>query len=149
MSNDLSKWEGKVDLSVKPGGGRKTWQVDSPITFIDDGYRITVTQGATTDGASIPRAFWRFIGGPFSGKYIAAALIHDQLYVTQGYDGMFTRKEVDEIFHRAMISLGVKSWRARLMFWAVRVGGGSGWDAHDPYDVEAEMSHIEVVEHDA
>ncbi|MCU7839770.1 MAG: DUF1353 domain-containing protein [Candidatus Thiodiazotropha sp. (ex Troendleina suluensis)] len=145
MSRLKDKWVGRVDLSVMPGAGRKTWQVDSPLTFIDDEYQITVTPGATTDGASIPRMFWRLIGGPFSGKYIAAALIHDQLYATQGYAGQFTREEVDQIFHRAMLSVGVSGWRARLMYWAVRAGGGSGWDRHDEHSVLAEMEHIEVV----
>ncbi len=145
MTKNLSLWAGKVDLSVLPGASRKTWVVDSPISFIDNGYIITVKPGATTDGASIPRMFWDTIGGPFSGAYIAAALIHDQLYVTQGYDGFFSRKEVDQIFHRAMLSLGVSEWRARVMYWAVRIGGGSGWSKHTEDEVDAEMEHIEVM----
>ncbi len=144
MSKDQSRWRGRVDLSQEPGADRKTWRVDSPITFVDEHHEVTVKPGAITDGASIPRVFWRLIGGPFSGRYIGAALIHDQLYVTQGYGGMFTRKEVDQIFHRAMLSLGVSRWRAQLMYWAVRTGGRSGWDSHDPFEVEEELANIEV-----
>jgi len=138
----MDDWIGKVCICNVPGGGRKEWTVAEKLTFIDDEVTITVLPGAITDGASIPRFFWRFIGGPFSGLYIAAALIHDQLYKVQGA-GLFTRKEVDMMFKRAMLSLGVSSAKAEMMYRAVRMGGG--WvDKATLSEIAHQMKFIEI-----
>src|SRR5947209_4848318 len=39
--------------------------------------------GSHVDGASIPRAFWGIIGGPFEGKYRNASVLHDVAYEQQ------------------------------------------------------------------
>src|SRR4051812_41255017 len=36
--------------------------------------------GSVIDGASIPRALWSFMGGPFEGKYRNASVLHDVAY---------------------------------------------------------------------
>jgi len=99
-------------------------QLLAPITFIDSGgKRWEVPKGATVDGASIPRFFWTFIGGPFEGLYRDASVIHDW------YCDVRTRpwREVDRMFYEAMIARGVAQAQAKVMYLAV-VFGGPRWD---------------------
>lgn len=86
---------------------------------------LEVPSGFRTDGASIPRFFWTLIGGPF-GPYVDAAVVHDYFYATPDYD--YTREEVDWMFYRIMQDIGISNVRAKLMYWAVRVGGRFGWN---------------------
>ena len=135
---------GFIDLSNDPTGSGRYWRVDSDLTYLTDiGERITVWAGATTDGASVP--WWA--DGLFprlvDPRIAAAALIHDQLYETQGA-GHFTRAECDGIFREALLTAGVAPWRAWVMWAAVRIGGGSGWNAHTPESVAYQMGYIEV-----
>ncbi|MCP4410913.1 MAG: DUF1353 domain-containing protein [Gammaproteobacteria bacterium] len=91
----------------------------------------TAPKGMETDGASIPRFFWRLVGSPLSGKYRQAAVIHDAGYlgVLRWWSGAvqknYTRKEVDDLFLVLMEALGVSWWRRRAMHLAVRWFGGS------------------------
>ena len=41
---------------------------------------LHVDKGLHTDGASIPRVFWRLIGSPLMGKYRRACIFHDAGY---------------------------------------------------------------------
>jgi hypothetical protein len=85
--------------------------------FAIDG--LYIPAGFTTDGASIPRFFWRIVGHPFQSSCILAAVVHDWLYVTK----KFTQKEADKLFYKLLKESGnskVKSW---LFYRAVRAFG--------------------------
>lgn len=86
----------------------------------------TVPVGFTTDGASIPRIFWSFIGSPFTGLYRRAALIHDYLYYSQ----TTTRLYADRIFLQGMKGLGVSWWKRKVMYFAVRGFASGIWKRH-------------------
>jgi hypothetical protein len=75
--------------------------------------------GAKVNGASIPRAFWSLIGGPFDGKYRAASVLHDVAYEEQ------TRpwQEVDRMFYNALRCSGVGVVEAKTMYYALRRHG--------------------------
>ncbi|KKM63235.1 hypothetical protein LCGC14_1513520 [marine sediment metagenome] len=88
------------------------------------GREIIVSSGFETDFASVPRLFWRVV--PPWGKYSPAAVVHDFLYAT----GETTRKEADKIFLKYMKLLGVKPWRRKIMYRAVRMGGSFAWQKH-------------------
>jgi len=77
---------------------------------------IKIPKGFVTDGASIPRLCWSFIGGPW-GKYGYAAILHDYLCVTKP----FPQSKSDYIFYEAMGVLGVPKWKRLIMYWAVRI----------------------------
>lgn len=85
---------------------------------------ICVPKDTITDGASIPRVFRRLIGGKFA-RYRDAAVVHDWLYATPGHG--YTRLEADQVFLNIMRELGIKRWRRRLMYRAVRMGGWRYW----------------------
>ena len=71
------------------------------------------------DGSTIPRFFWTFIGSPMTGRDMNASVIHDH------YCRIQTRTEHDT--HRnylyGMLAENTNPQRARLMYWAVDVGG--------------------------
>jgi len=74
-----------------------------------------VPQGAWLDGASIPRPFWSIIGGPYTGKYFPASVVHDHFCIVK------TRKWQDthRMFHAAMRTSGVGRFKAKIMFYSV------------------------------
>jgi len=71
--------------------------------------------GSRVDGASIPRAFWSIMGGPFEGKYRKASVLHDVAYEQQRR----SPKEVDLMFYNAMRASGVGAVTAKTMYYAL------------------------------
>jgi hypothetical protein len=80
-----------------------------------DGVVWVAPAGAKVNGASIPRAFWSLIGGPFEGKYRNASVLHDVAYDEQ------TRpwRQVDRMFYNAMRCSGVGVVEAKTMYYAL------------------------------
>ncbi len=73
-------------------------------------------KGFVTDGASIPRPLWEEVGSPYTGRYLKAAVIHDQ-YLE---DGENLRKDVDRIFYYACKASGVSEMNAMILYAGVR-----------------------------
>ena len=71
--------------------------------------------GSRVNGASIPRAFWSIMGGPFEGKYRKASVLHDVAYEEQRR----SPKEVDLMFYNAMRASGVGAVTAKTMYYAL------------------------------
>jgi hypothetical protein len=67
------------------------------------------------NGASIPRAFWTMIGGPFEGKYRNASVVHDVACVEKKRP----HKEVHRAFYEACLCGGVDERMARILYAAV------------------------------
>ena len=78
--------------------------------------------GSRVNGASIPRAFWSLIGGPFEGKYRNASVLHDVAYEQQNRP----YEEVDRMFYNAMRCSGVGVVTAKTMYYAL-VRHGRHW----------------------
>ncbi|MDP6546128.1 MAG: DUF1353 domain-containing protein [Phycisphaerae bacterium] len=103
------------------------------VVCIGAGTTLIAPAGTTTDGASIPRFFWRLIGPPMTGRYRQAAVIHDAGYTGDlqwRIDGAlreYDRKAMDALFERLMKALGVSWWRRRMMYLAVRWFGAKHW----------------------
>lgn len=92
----------------------------SEFQYIDpQGKKWIAPAGSIVDGASIPKAFWSIIGGPFEGKYRAASVIHDVACdeKTQPWES------VHEAFYWAMRASGVEALKAKVMFTAVYAAG--------------------------
>lgn len=84
-----------------------------------DGLVWEAPAGARVDGASIPRALWSLIGGPFEGRYRNASVIHDW------YCDRRSRpwKAVHRVFYNGMVTAGVDAVQAKVMYAGVYVGG--------------------------
>ena len=103
---------------------KKYYKVVNTLYYKDPiaGKEITIPKGTLTDGASIPRWLWFFVGSPFAGDYIEAALVHDYLYYLALKKGLkiTTRKHADQIFYNAMLEYGVSKSEAKTKYKAVR-----------------------------
>ena len=105
--------------------GNGQWKLIRPFEYHPDiGKKIVVPIDFVSDGASIPKLAYSIIGGPWTGRYAEAAIIHDWLYFSQ----TTTRKQADIIFIKAMRVLGVSWWRRIAMYRAVRTFGWIPWN---------------------
>ncbi|GAG72008.1 unnamed protein product [marine sediment metagenome] len=83
------------------------------------GITVTVPAGIETDLASVPRPLrWLF---PPDGPWQAAAVLHDHLYTVPGC----SRFLADALLREAMSRLGIPLWQRVIMYYAVRLFGGS------------------------
>ena len=107
------------ELKVKTENGRNFTLLE-PFTFTRPSTEvITVGAGAQSDGASIPEILWSTGLAPF-GPWFRAAFLHDWLY-------RYTETPKDTanlILWEAMLAGGTPEETARIIYNAVRVGGG-------------------------
>lgn len=94
--------------------------------------------GTLTDGASIPRFFWRLCGNPLQGPYRRAAIIHDAYYQTHAAP----KNKVDRMFHEAMLFGGTAEWKAWAMWRAVSWFGGPGWKRKGRRWIDAVLTNV-------
>lgn len=110
-------------LTPRPEHGDYVIDEDEVVLTVDhdDGTMTTVTllRGDASDGASIPRFFWRVVGSPFDPELMPGALMHDKAYRSAS----LTRRQADEAFHDRMRADGVGRVRAWVIWFAVRCFG--------------------------
>ncbi len=104
----------------QPLGEVEDWTLEDDLVFVasNNGYGIAAPKGFVTDFASIPWAFRRLF--PKSGKWNAAAIIHDYLYRCT----TIPRVTCDRIFKEALEAVGVSPGVVATFYAGVRVGGG-------------------------
>ena len=112
-------------LTVSPLADGRTWVTRKDFGYDvgeeDSGDSIDVLIGFMTDFASVPRPLWWLF--PRWGKYGNAAIIHDWCYWEQKRD----KEESDRIFREAMEVLNVPGWKALILYYSVKLGGGRAW----------------------
>ncbi len=85
-------------------------------TYIDvDGELWVAPKGAIVNGASIPQAFWTIMGGPFTGNYRDASIIHDVACDERKRPWNLVHLR----FYHGMRASGVGVVRAKIMYAAV------------------------------
>ena len=107
-----------TSLQVELQPNEKTWKLLSDLVYDDEKFGlIGVPEGFITDFASVPRIPIVF---DLVGDYgQAAASVHDYLYTY----GTLSRKDIDSIFHRALLDTGLDKFRSYVMFLGVRLFG--------------------------
>ena len=133
-----------TDLAIDPSKGRFTGDLDvrffsttsgdghpvelilllKPFGYIDSkGVEWNVPEGFISDGASIPNYLWTILGGPYSGPYRDAAVIHDY------YCREKTRpwEEVHLVFLEAALKRGTAKSLAQSMYAGILLDGPR-WD---------------------
>lgn len=118
----LGRFQDELVMKALPDG--RTMEIVRPFTYIDS-HNVTWPVPARTqvDGASIPRAFWSMIGGPFTGKYREASVIHDYYCASK----LRHWKAAHRVFLDGMLARGVDKIKAQLMYLAV-YRFGPRWD---------------------
>jgi hypothetical protein len=107
-------------------GAGKAYKLYRALEVSVDGKLIVIPKGFETDFASVPWFFTRLFP-KFHKTTNRPSVLHDYLYVSR----ITTRKQADDLFLKAMLSDGVKKWRAYSMYWAVRLGGSSAWKSNN------------------
>lgn len=120
---------GAADIRLL-AGGRKAMLLNE-IVYVDmRKVRWVAPKNSVVDGASIPSAFWSFIGGPWSGEFRRASIIHDVACVKRTRSS----ESVHFMFYQACIRDGVPSAKAKLMYYAV-FNFGPSWKLPGKIDV--------------
>lgn len=107
--------QGNVYVLREPGGLTVDW----------NGKRVTVPYGFRSDGASVPRFFWRWVFPPGDTRALRAAFVHDWIYRT--HPEGWTKAEADQLFRELLIKDGMPERYARRAYWGVRLFGGDSW----------------------
>ena len=94
------------------------------VTF--GGRSFLIPRHFESDGASVPRLFWRVVFPPTDATAAAAGVCHDYIYRTQP-DG-WTRKEADRMFLALLIEFGARLHSAYFAYLAVRLFGWVAWN---------------------
>ena len=100
------------------------WVLRQPLYFeaiAPNDMTFIVNAGFKSDAASIPRCLW-WLFSP-TGKHIAASILHDYLYAVGNREFGMTRYSADMAFYEVMRDSGVIWWRAKIMYYAVRLCG--------------------------
>jgi len=110
----------KIDIHIEDSRG-------NVFTLLEPLYceGVTVPAGFESDGASVPRFFWRVVFPPGDRRAIRAAFFHDYVYRTHPVG--WTRTMADKAFFRVLLADGVGRFRARIAYLGVRWGGICSW----------------------
>ncbi len=107
-------YSGPVDTRWNSDG--RTMTLLNELRYVDPKGEVWIAPaGSTVDGASIPRALWTFMGGPFEGRYRNASVLHDVAYEKQNRPPA----ECDRMFYNAMRCSGVGAVEAKTMYYAL------------------------------
>lgn len=106
---------------VSPNIKDNLLHLEQDYVFYFSGKTYLIEKDFEWDGASIPRFFWRLVGGPFVPQFWRASLEHDY----------FCWKRPDDVpydlaaqrFYNVLIEDGVSSFKAGYMKQAVLFGG--------------------------
>ena len=107
-----------IDLQLLADG--KRMKLLCEVIYTDpQGKAWTAPKDFVSDGASIPRAFWSVVGGPWDGAYRNAAIVHAQYCDTESEPS----HAVHRMFYFACRAAGVGEIKAKVLYAAVRIGG--------------------------
>lgn len=95
-------------------------QLLKPFKYIDSkGVEWSVPDGFISDGASIPEYLWVLVGGPYSGPYRDAAVVHDYYCSVQSRPYM----DVHDVFLEAALNRGTPVHKAQTMYAGILFKG--------------------------
>ncbi|MFM8414275.1 MAG: protealysin inhibitor emfourin [Planctomycetota bacterium] len=133
------RFEGDVVARWEDDGRRMT--LVEPFAYVDPrGGRWKADAGLVVDGASIPRAFWSFIGGPFAGEFRNASVVHDAACA----DRDRSWRAAHRMFYEACRCGGVGAVKAKTMYYAV-FHFGPRWHIEERTTIVAGRPQVEAV----
>lgn len=90
---------------------------------------VVIPPGFKWDGATIPQLLKKDIGDSQDERFTEASLVHDYLYIYN----LKKRRRCDELFFTILLKEDTPSFKAILMFIAVRLFGWYGfWKNRKP-----------------
>jgi hypothetical protein len=136
------RFEGDVVARWDDDG--RTMTLEQPFAYVDPrGDRWPAAAGTVVDGASIPRAFWSLVGGPFSGRFRNASVVHDS--ACHARDRPWPA--VHRMFYEACRCGGVAAVQAKTMYYAVH-HFGPRWRVEERATLVAGRPAVERIVYD-
>jgi len=136
------RFEGHVVARWEADGRAMT--LVEPFAYVDPrAARWEAAAGRLVDGASIPRAFWSFMGGPFAGEFRDASVVHD--VACEDRDRPW--RAVHRMFYEACRCGGVAAVKAKTMYYAV-FHFGPRWHLEERTTIVAGRPQVEAVVRD-
>ena len=89
------------------------------------GKSFLIPRGFESDGASVPRLFWRIVFPNSDSHVTTAGICHDWIYREQ--PTVWNRKEADRMFLALLIEFGAGLFAACCAYCAVRLFGWIAW----------------------
>ena len=90
-----------------------------------NGKSFTIRAGFKSDGASVPRFFWRAVFPPGDNRALRAAFAHDYIY--RMHPEGWTKAEADRMFYDLLIEGGIPWYRAKAAYLGVKLFGSGAW----------------------
>ncbi len=138
-------FQGPLDvrfMSVKSGDGHAIEMVQllKPFSYRDsNGLEWDVPEGFISDGASIPEPLWVVVGGPYSGPYRDAAVIHDYFCYTKNRKWEATH----DVFLEAALHRGTPKWKAEYMYAGI-LWKGPRWPTPQSARLSSRLIYAQV-----
>lgn len=107
------------------------FELREPFVFSSSVGVITVPAGFISDFASVPRAARWYVDDD-DPAILFGSIVHDWIYSQRGAVGLervLTREQADQVLREAMEACGARARQRLVVFWAVRLGGGSHWNS--------------------
>lgn len=114
-----------VEVHHEPDGQGNVFTLREDLEISWDGKTITVPAGFRSDGASVPRFFWRVVFPPSDNRAMRAAFAHD--YVYRIHPDGWTKALADAMFYALLIRGGIPELRAWLAYLGVWLFGWLAW----------------------
>ena len=86
---------------------------------------LEIPAGFESDGASVPRFFWRCVFPPGEPRALLAAFVHDYIYQT--HPAGWSKQEADYTFYLLLKDQGISPVSAYLAYLGVKWFGGPAW----------------------
>lgn len=112
-----------IPCEIMDEDGNLVLRVLHDFDLLPYGIDAVIPGGYESDGMSVPRFFWRWVGARVGGRTLAPSIVHDYLYETK----IMARSEADEWYRRALVANGYPREKARAVWLGLRAFGWSHW----------------------
>lgn len=116
----------KVSIHTEDSMGN-VYTLLEDLVVVWNGRVLVVPAGFKSDGASVPRFFWRCVFPPGDSKALRAAFAHDFIY--REHPQGWTKADADNMFYDLLREDGVSWLSSQGAYWGVRLCGGPAWNA--------------------
>jgi len=111
------------------------WSVE-----LSNGMILHIRAGFASDGASIPRLLWPFVGPRFDAPTFPAAFAHDAIYAA----ALLPRVQADAEFRRLLIYCDAGYFKAAIYHRAVRAFGWIAYRRHTPETIARAREFVQI-----
>lgn len=100
------------------------------IEFFYRNMKYVIPVGFVSDGASIPRLFWRILDPRINSKTLKPSIKHDFVYRTPSV--RITRKQADKMYYQELRENDYRRCKCVLVYLGVRLGGWLSYKKRKP-----------------